>query len=209
MVRSERPPRPWITNNYPRNAATARLERQQRTAAPRGIYVGFNSAPIIVGTRSRRTRGNRHVNQFGYGGAFGVQRVSIQTRRSAGPDQRTTRGGLRTGIASAGCRIAGGRSRRADVDNNIFESRRRRRGASRTDGRIYNNTFHNNNARSTGAVYFARPESGDVADCQHLVTSNRTERVVAGDLRRDGTNPVCGSTNLGTAENVAARNRRS
>jgi len=175
------PPRPVITNNLIQGTPTRRGSTPTTPLrAPAGHLRRLQLAPIIVGTRSRRTaRESGNCDQFGYGAAFGVQPRLHQDTKTAGTDTDNNAATTEPASPSAGCpyRPRDGASR-ATVDNNILTSRRQSTGRDRTDTTRANSTTtrHNNKRRSTGSVYFARPlNPGDVAEFV-TTSSTRTRR---------------------------------
>ena len=201
------PPRPVITNNLIQgNTADPPAGSNSNNTtygSGGGIYVGYNSAPIIsANTIKTNIAGNpSKVNQLGYGGGILVySRVSAQDTKISGnlitDNSAADYGG---GIGFSGFPAVPTQPSRATVDNNIFDINGGVDGGAigtdTTRVKLYNNTFHDNNASlHGGAIYFGATDNvGDVAEfVNNLVTSNQaTGAGVAGGIYvATGTNPV-------------------
>jgi hypothetical protein len=203
------PPHPMITKNLiqgntadPPAGSTA---NNTTYGSGGGIYVGYNSAPIITGnTIKANIAGNlSKANQVGYGGGILVySRVSVQDTTISGnyiTDNDASDYGA--GIAMSGLVPGSGPTlpSRATIDNNIFDVNGSvdggALGTDTTRAKIYNNTFHNNNASfHGGAIYLGVTDNpGDVAEVvNNLVTTNQaTGTGIAGGIYvATGTNPI-------------------
>jgi hypothetical protein len=202
------PPRPVITKNLIQgNTADppAGSNAQSATAGfGGGIYVGYNSAPIISeNTIKTNFAGNpSKANQFGFGGGILLySRVTVQDTKISGnyiTDNNAADYGA--GIACVGVPTSGPTEpSRATIDNNVFDINGGVDGGAigtdTTRVKIYNNTFHNNNASfHGGAVYIGLTANvGDVPELvNNLVTTNQaTGTGIAGGIYvATGTNPV-------------------
>jgi hypothetical protein len=218
------PPRPVITNNLiqgnvadpPNGSSPSNLS----LGYGGGIYVGYNSAPIITSNTIKANRAGdpakSNMNSAG-GGVGAFSRVTVQ--------QTTIGGNLLTGN-SAGAAGAGielseyippagpNEPSRATIEDNILDTNVANFGGGidmgSTRAKIYNNTIHNNTSRvNGGGVYFGVPAvASDVAEfVNNLVTSNQsTGAGVGGGFNVDsGTNPVVRFNDIwaNTPSNVA------
>jgi hypothetical protein len=182
------PPRPVITNNLIEgNAANPPAGSNQNNLSEGdggGIYVGFNSAPIIVANtiKSNRAGNPATLNQFGGGGGISMySRVTVQDTkisRNLITDNNAADYGAGIGFSSFGTGPID--PSRATVDNNVFHINGGVDGGAigtdTTRVKIYNNTIHNNNASlHGGGVYFgATANPADVAEfVNNLLTSNQ------------------------------------
>jgi thrombospondin type 3 repeat protein len=219
------PPRPVITNNLIQgNSAdppAGQTASKVTYGSGGGIYVGFNSAPIIKSnTIKTNVAGDASkVNQLGYGGGILIySRVTVQDTTISGnliSDNSSSDYGA--GIAMSGLPVSTGGTEpsRATIDNNIFDINGGidggALGTDTTRAKIYNNTFHNNNASlHGGAIYFGVTDNvGDVAEfVNNLVTSNQANAplgVGGGLYVGAGTNPVVRDNDIwgNTPTNVA------
>jgi hypothetical protein len=202
------PPRPVITKNLIQgNTADppAGSNAQNATAGfGGGLYVGYNSAPIVTGnTIKTNFAGNpSKANQFGFGGGILIySRVTAQDTKISGnyiTDNNAADYGA--GIACVGVPTTGPTlPSRATIDNNIFDINGGVDGGAigtdTTRVKIYNNTFHNNNASfHGGAIYFGLTANvGDVPEfVNNIVTTNQaTGTGIAGGIYvATGTNPI-------------------
>jgi hypothetical protein len=193
------PPRPVITNNLIQGNAADPPAGQSQTKSSEGdgggIYVGYNSAPIIDSNtiKSNRAGNPATLNQFGDGGGLAAYcRVTVAEliiRRNYISDNNAADYGA--GIAFGQYdKLTPHQPSRATVDNNIFDINGGVDGGAigtvTTLVKIYNNTFNNNNASlHGGAVYFGKSDvAGDVAEfVNNTVTFNQaTGTGVAGGI---------------------------
>ena len=201
------PPRPVITNEPdPGNIADPPAGSNARTPAygsGGGIYVGYNSAPIITGNtiKANIAGSPSKVNQLGYGGGIaGVQpRHRSRTRRSAGTyitdNNASDYGG---GHRMSGLIPATGPTRAVARDHRQQHLRHQRQCRRRRDRDGYDagedlqqHDSTTTTRRSTAAaIYFgATDNAGDVAEfVNNLVTTNQATGtgIARRDLRRDG-----------------------
>jgi hypothetical protein len=202
------PPQPVITNNLIEgNVANPPAGQNQNNMSEGdggGIYVGYNSAPIIVANtiKSNRAGNPATLNQFGGGGGISMySRVTVQDTKISGnliTDNNAADYGAGIGLSAYAPGTTTEPSR-ATIDNNVFDINGGvDGGAIGTDtsrAKIYSNTIHNNNASlHGGAIYFgatANPE--DVAEfVNNLVTTNQATGSGQGGgiWVTTGTNPV-------------------
>jgi len=176
-----------------------------------GIYIGYNSAPIVKGNTFRANRAGdpTKAQSFSYGGGVANysrvtgQETKISGNLFTGNSTADAGGGLEFSAylpASGGVFPSQG-----TADNNIFESNIANFGGAidmgDTKAKIYNNTIHKNTARTEAAgVYFGSPtNAGDLAEfVNNLVTSNSAPLAAAGGgfYVDPGTNPVVRSSDL-------------
>ena len=192
-----------------------------------GIYVGYNSAPIIVGNTIKGNRAGDATkpHQVSYGGGvanfsrIAVQETKISRNLFSGNSVADAGGGLE--FSSYAPEVGPVEPSRGTADNNIFDNNIANFGGALdmgdTKAKIYNNTIHKNTARSeAAAVYFGAPtNAGDFAEfVNNLVTSNVAPGVaVAGAMYVEPlTNPVVRyndlwgntPTNVGGSKNDAS-----
>jgi hypothetical protein len=217
------PPRPVITNNLiqgnvadpPNGTSTAFSEGDGG-----GIYIGYNSAPIITGNTFNANRAGDPAksNQISVGGGLAdfsrvtVQDTTICCNLITGNSAGRFGGGL---DLSAFVPVTGPTEpARGTIQENIFDTNVGSFGGAMDMGdslaKIYNNTIHNNTSRSNGGgVYFAAPTNvGDIpAFVNNLVTSNQaTGTGLGGGLYVEtSTNPTVRYNDLwgNTPTNVA------
>jgi len=182
------PPRPIITNNLiqgniadpPNGSGNVTAEGDGA-----GIYIGYNSAPVITGNTFRANRAGDATKdrQISYGGGVAdysrvtVQETKISANLFTGNSTADAGGGLEF---SAYMPASGGTfPSQGTVDNNIFDTNIANFGGAidmgDTKAKIYNNTIHKNSARTeAAAVYFGVPtNAGDVGEfVNNLVTQN-------------------------------------
>ena len=199
------PPRPVITKNLIEgNTADppAGSPNNLSEGDGGGIYVGYNSAPIITANTIKTNRAGNPAtsNQFGGGGGISMySRVTVQDTKISEnliTDNNASDYGAGIGF-SAYAPTATTEPSRATVESNIFElNGSTDGGAMGTDTtrvKIRNNTIHNNNAFRGGAIYFGTSANvGDVPEfVNNLVTTNQANGtgVAAGIYVATGTNP--------------------
>jgi hypothetical protein len=203
------PPRPVITNNLIQgNAANPPAGGSPNNMSEGdggGIYVGYNSAPIITANSIKTNRAGNPAtsNQFGGGGGIAMySRVTVQdTRinRNLITDNNASDYGAGIGFGEYNPGTGTISPSRGTVDNNVFYINGGVDGGAvgfvTTRVKFYNNTLNNNNASfHGGAVYFgATANVGDVADfVNNLVTFNQaTGTGIGGGLYVDAShNPT-------------------
>jgi hypothetical protein len=207
-VSANTPPRPTITKNLIQgNIANppAGTSKAPSEGDGGGIYVGYNSAPIITNnTFKANIAGDFNTaNQYGDGGAIAMySRVTVQnTEISSNLITGNQAADFAAGVGfSQYTKSTPNQPSRATFDNNILDGNiGTDGGAIGTDStrvKFYNNTIHNNQASLHGAaVYFGVASTGstDMPEfVNNLVTSNQaTGTGVAGGLYVDSTqNPI-------------------
>ncbi len=183
------PPRPIITNNLIQGNAADPPAGQSQTKSSEGdgggIYIGYNSAPIIDSNtiKSNRAGNPATQNQFGDGGGIAAySRVTVADtiiRWNTISDNNAADYGA--GIAFGQYdKLTPHQPSRATVDNNIFYINGGVDGGAigtiTTLAKFYNNTFDNNNASlHGGAIYFGNTDvAGDLAEfVNNTVTFNQ------------------------------------
>ena len=178
------PPRPVITNNLiDGNAADPPPGSNQNNISEGdggGIYVGYNSAPIIESNTIKTNRAGHpsKVNQYGAGGGISLySRTTVQTTkvsRNYITDNNAADYGAGIGLGQyepiSGTVIAS----RALIDSNIFDINGGvdggALGTATTNAKIYNNTIHNNNASLHGGGIYVIA-SANAADQPELVNN--------------------------------------
>ncbi|HEX4824836.1 MAG TPA: right-handed parallel beta-helix repeat-containing protein [Candidatus Polarisedimenticolaceae bacterium] len=182
------PPRPTITSNLIQgNAADppAGTSHAMSEGDGGGIYVGFNSAPIITANTIKTNKAGNPatLNQYGAGGGIAMySRVTVQdtriNRNSISDNNAADYGaGIAFGEYDGVSPVAGSRG---TVDSNLFFINGGvdggAAGFTTSFVKFYNNTIENNNASlHGGGVYFSPvSNAGQVADFQNnLITNNQ------------------------------------
>jgi hypothetical protein len=183
------PPRPVITNNLIEgniaNPPAGGSPNNLSEGDGAGIYVGYNSAPIIV---ANTIKGNHagdvtRNNQFAAGGAISIySRVTVQdtkiSRNYITDNSAADYGG---GVSMGEYEPVSGTviPSRATIDSNVLDLNGGVDGGAfgvqTTKVKIYNNTIHNNNspARGAGASILASKNAADQPEfVNNLFTQN-------------------------------------
>jgi hypothetical protein len=187
------PPRPVITNNLIEgnivNPPSGGSPNNLSEGDGAGIYVGYNSAPIIVANTIKANHAGdvTRNNQFAAGGA-----ISLYSRVSA-QDTKISRNYITdNSAADYGGGVSMGQYEpiagtvipsRATIDSNVFDLNGGvdggALGVQTTKVKIYNNTIHNNNspARGAGISILA---SANAADQPEIVNNLFTQNFMTG-----------------------------
>jgi hypothetical protein len=208
------PPRPVITNNLIQGNIADPPNGTQANPAEAdggGIYVGYNSAPIITGNTIKANRAGDPTknNSFSFGGGVAnYSRVTSQETKISG--------NFITGnsVADAGGGVEFSsympeglpvEPSRGTLDDNVIHNNIANFGGALdlgdTKAKVYNNTMHGNQARAdAGGVYFGVPVNvGDVAEfANNLVTQNAAPAGASGGAFYvdAATNPIVRSNSI-------------
>jgi Thrombospondin type 3 repeat len=184
------PPRPVITNNLIQGNAADPPAGQSVSKITEGdgggIYIGFNSAPVVDANTIKTNRAGNPatLNQFGAGGGISIySRVTVAdtyVRKNYIADNNAADFGAGIAFGEYDPGSGGVVASLARVENNLFDINGGvdggAIGTATTRASIRNNTINNNNAAGHGgAVYFgATANSGDQAEfVDNLVTFNQ------------------------------------
>jgi hypothetical protein len=209
------PPRPVITTNLiqgniadPPNGTASVLSEGDGG----GIYVGYNSAPVITGNtiKANRAGDTAKANQIGTGGGIAnysrvtVAETKISGNGITGNNARDVGGGIEFSSYAPGSFVE---PSRGTFDDNVVYANVANFGggldAGDTKAKIYNNTIHNNTSRAIGdggGVYLGAPtNAGDLAELvNNLLTQNQAPGTgVGGGLYVEAaTNPIVRNNDL-------------
>jgi thrombospondin type 3 repeat protein len=177
------PPRPVITNNLIEgNSADPPAGTNANNVTEGdggGIYVGYNSAPIVEANTIKTNRAGNPAknNQYGAGGGISLySRTTVQTAkvsRNYITDNNASDYGAGIGL---GQYEPGGPviPSRGLIDSNVFDINGGvdggALGTATTKAKIYNNTIHNNNASLHGGGIYVIASS-NAADQPELVNN--------------------------------------
>jgi len=187
------PPRPMITNNLIEgniaNPPAGGSPNNMSEGDGAGIYVGYNSAPIIVANTIKANHAGdvTRSNQFAAGGGISLySRVSVQdtkiSRNYITDNSAADYGG---GVSMGQYEPIAGTviPSRATIDSNVLDLNGGVDGGAfgvqTTKVKIYNNTIHNNNspARGAGVSILA---SANAADQPEIVNNLFTQNFMTG-----------------------------